>query len=87
MIDNSASPDPHPTQIGINGSLAGETDSETFGSGEEQRWWHFLLSEGRTRQSFAVSMKRRDSGIAKQNVTHLVTWQRNVSTCRLDGAE
>lgn len=54
VINNSAFPDPHPTQTGINGSLAGERDSETFGSGEEQWWWHFLLSRGRTNQSFAI---------------------------------
>lgn len=58
VIDNSASPDPHPTQIGINGSLAGERDSETFGSGEERRRRQFLLSEGRTSQSFAISIKK-----------------------------
>lgn len=56
MIDNSASPDPHPTQIGINGSLARERDSERVGSGEEQRWRHF---GGRTSRSFAISMTRR----------------------------
>lgn len=51
-------------------------------------WW-----EKRTRRRLALVKNRGgggtfcDSGIAKQNVTHLVTWQHNVSSCRLDGAE
>lgn len=74
VIDNPASPDPHPTQIGINGSLRRLAVVKNSSGGT-----FYSLGGGRAN---ALPFQLKD--VFTGTVTHPVTWERNVSSCRAE---